>query len=239
MASFSVVSNIAAANAQANMLVSNVGLQQTLARLSSGFRINVSGDDSAGLALATRRPAIADADVSRVPAAQQRSAARRRVRNAAGVLGAAVRDALALVRSGDARLLGAVAWWAFDAAVLWAMLHAFGAPPSLAVVVLAYFVGQVGNTIPIPGAVSGGMVGMLLAFGVQADLALVSVLAYRALAIWLPAPIGLAALSALRRTVARWNREDAAHARTTPVTALESRPVPAWARHEPALQSAA
>ena len=89
------------------------------------------------------------------------------------------------------------------------MLHAFGAPPPFAVVVLAYFVGQVGNTIPIPGAVSGGIVGVLVAFAVPADLALVSVLAYRAIAIWLPAPIGLVALGALRRTMARWSAEDA------------------------------
>ena len=123
-----------------------------------------------------------------------------------------MRDAIALVRSGDARLLGAPAWWAFDAAVLWAMLNALGAPPSLAVVVLAYFVGQVANTIPIPGAVSGGMVGVLLAFGVDADLALASVLAYRSVAIWLPAPIGLAALGGLRRTFARWESQDAAPA---------------------------
>ncbi|HEX6621939.1 MAG TPA: YbhN family protein, partial [Solirubrobacteraceae bacterium] len=92
---------------------------------------------------------------------------------------------------------------------LWAMLHAFGAPPPFAVVVLAYFVGQVGNTIPIPGAVSGGIVGVLVAFAVPADLALVSVLAYRAIAIWLPAPIGLVALGALRRTMGRWSAEDA------------------------------
>ena len=89
------------------------------------------------------------------------------------------------------------------------MLHAFGAPPPFAVVVLAYFVGQVGNTIPIPGAVSGGIVGVLVAFAVPADLALVSVLAYRAIAIWLPAPIGLVALGSLRRTMARWSDEDA------------------------------
>ena len=115
-----------------------------------------------------------------------------------------MRDALALVRSGDARLLGALAWWAFDAAVLWAMLHALGAPPSLAVIVLAYFVGQVANTIPMPGAVSGGMVGVLLAFGVDAD-------AGARLGARLPRrgdlaarPIGLAALGGLRRTIARW-----------------------------------
>ena len=35
-------------------------------------------------------------------------------------------------------------------------------------------------------------------------------LAYRAVAIWIPAPIGLVALSKLRRTMARWAREDAA-----------------------------
>ena len=88
------------------------------------------------------------------------------------------------------------------------MLSAFGAPPALAVVVLAYFVGQVGNTLPVPGAVSGGIVGVLLAFGVAPDLAVVSVLAYRAIAIWVPAPIGLLALSSLRRTLARWAGED-------------------------------
>jgi hypothetical protein len=35
------------------------------------------------------------------------------------------------------------------------------------------------------------------------------VLAYRAIAIWVPAPVGLAALSALRRTIASWGREEA------------------------------
>jgi putative heme transporter len=131
-----------------------------------------------------------------------------RFATATGMLGEAVREGLRLVRSADPRVLGAIAWWTFDAAVLWAMLHAFGAPPSLAVIALAYFVGQVGNTIPVPGAVSGGMVGILVAFDVPADLALVSVFAYRAIAIWLPAPIGLAALSGLRQTIARWGRED-------------------------------
>jgi uncharacterized membrane protein YbhN (UPF0104 family) len=133
---------------------------------------------------------------------------RGRILGAADVFGEAVRDAFGYVRSFDPRLLGAVAWWTFDGAVLWAMLHAFGAPPPFVVIVLAYFVGQVANTIPIPGAVSGGMVGILVAFSVPADLALVSVLAYRAVAIWLPTPIGLAALGSLRRTIARWGEED-------------------------------
>jgi flagellin len=52
MASFSVVSNISAQNAQANLASTNVHLQKTLSRLSSGLRINQSGDDAAGLAVA-------------------------------------------------------------------------------------------------------------------------------------------------------------------------------------------
>jgi flagellin len=52
MASFSVVSNIASANAQANLQTSNLGLNKALQRLSSGLRINMSGDDAAGLAVA-------------------------------------------------------------------------------------------------------------------------------------------------------------------------------------------
>jgi uncharacterized membrane protein YbhN (UPF0104 family) len=121
-------------------------------------------------------------------------------------------------------------------AVLWAMLHAFGSPPAIQVVVLAYFLGQVGNTLPIPGAVSGGLVGALLAFGVDADLAIVSVLAYRAIAIWVPAPVGLVALSALRRTIAAWGRDDAPAA--VVVRPSEGR-APTWRPREAAVTVAA
>ena len=132
-----------------------------------------------------------------------------RLRTAGAVLGGSVRGAIEHVRSADPRLLGAFAWWGFDMAVLYGMLNAFGHAPPFAIVVVAYFIGQVANTVPVPGAASGGLVGVLLAFGVSADLAIVAVLAYRAVAIWIPAPIGLVALSKLRRTMARWAREDA------------------------------
>ena len=133
-----------------------------------------------------------------------------RLRTAGAVLGGSVRGAIEHVRSADPRLLGAFAWWGFDMAVLYGMLNAFGHAPPFAIVVVAYFIGQVANTVPVPGAASGGLVGVLLAFGVSADLAIVAVLAYRAVAIWIPAPIGLVALGKLRRTMARWAREDAA-----------------------------
>ena len=161
------------------------------------------------LALAVRRGIAAHADTAgRAGAAQ----APRRSRLIAGarLIGDAVADGCRLVRSGDLRLVGAIGYWAFDAAVLWAMLRAFGATASIPVVVLAYFVGQVSNTIPIPGAVSGGMTGVLVAFGVPLELALPAVLTYRTLAVWLPLPVAIAAVPGLRASIARWEHEDAA-----------------------------
>jgi uncharacterized membrane protein YbhN (UPF0104 family) len=133
-----------------------------------------------------------------------------RLSRGARLLGEAVADAIGLVRRGEPRLAGAVVYWLLDAAVLWSMLHALGAPPAVPVVVLAYFVGQVANTLPLPGTVSGGIAGVLLAFGVPAGLALPAVLAYRTIAVWLPTPVAVAALPPLRSTIARWKREDEA-----------------------------
>lgn len=145
-------------------------------------------------------------------AARVRSAPHPNSRLGAGtqLIGHAVRDALALARSQDFRLLGAIVYWLCDAAVLWAMLHAFGSPPALPVVALAYLAGQVANTLPLPGTVSGGMVAALIAFGVAATLAIPAVIAYRAVSVWLPSPTGIAAVPGLRATIARWAREDSA-----------------------------
>ena len=54
MASFSVVTNIASVNAQAQLESTNVELRQALTRVSSGLRINTSADDAAGLAIANK-----------------------------------------------------------------------------------------------------------------------------------------------------------------------------------------
>ena len=54
MASFSIISNIASTNAQANLQSTSLGLNKALTRLSSGLRINMSGDDAAGLAVANQ-----------------------------------------------------------------------------------------------------------------------------------------------------------------------------------------
>jgi flagellin len=51
---FSVVTNLAALNAEAHLENTNLSLQRTLGRLTSGLRINSSADDAAGMAIANR-----------------------------------------------------------------------------------------------------------------------------------------------------------------------------------------
>jgi uncharacterized membrane protein YbhN (UPF0104 family) len=135
-----------------------------------------------------------------------------RVAPAAGALGDGVRTSLRMARRLDPGLAGALLWWGADIAVLWACFEAFGDSPAVAVVVMAYFVGMLANTLPLPGGVGGvdgGMIGALLAFGVDPSLAVVSVLAYRGFAFWLPIAPGVVGWLGLRRTVAAWEREDA------------------------------
>jgi uncharacterized membrane protein YbhN (UPF0104 family) len=143
-----------------------------------------------------------------------------------------VRTAIELVRTRDAGLLGAPAWWGFDVAVLWAMFHAFGSPPPFTVILMAYFVGTLGNLLPLPGGlggVEGGMIGAFAAFGVGFNLSVLAVLSYRAISFWLPTFPGVVAYFQLRRTVARWRDEQGGlpagasrTATTTPASALQS-----------------
>jgi uncharacterized membrane protein YbhN (UPF0104 family) len=118
-----------------------------------------------------------------------------------------VSDALQLIGERDWRLLGAVGYWLFDNLVLYACLAAFGDPPSVWVVGMAYLVGMLANTIPVPGgflAVEGGLVGMLLLFGVRpASEVIVAVLIYRAISLWIPALIGSLAFLSLRREIGK------------------------------------
>ena len=125
-----------------------------------------------------------------------------------------VRTALGLIRRREVGVLGAVAWWGFDISVLWAMFHAFGTVPPFTVIWMAYFVGTLGNLLPLPGGlggVEGGMIGVFAAFGVDFNLAVVAVLSYRGISFWLPTLPGAIAYFQLRRTVARWREEQDAH----------------------------
>jgi uncharacterized protein (TIRG00374 family) len=123
-----------------------------------------------------------------------------------------VRLAFRMAADREFGLLGAVAWWGFDICTLWACFHAYspGNPPPFAVIVMAYFVGMLANTLPLPGGiggVDGGMIGAFIAFDVSGSYATVAVLTYRAFAFWLPTIPGAVAYFQLRRTVAGWRQE--------------------------------
>jgi uncharacterized protein (TIRG00374 family) len=133
-----------------------------------------------------------------------------RLANAPAAFSAGMREAMCHVRERDPALLGAIAYWGFNIAVLWACFHAFGDPPPLTVIVMGYFVGFLGNLLPLPGGiggVDGGMIGAFAAFGVPLSLVVPGVLAYRVFTFWLPTIPGAVAYFQLRRTVARWREE--------------------------------
>ncbi len=139
-----------------------------------------------------------------------------------------VRTAIDLIRARDAGLLGALAWWGFDISVLWAMFHAFGSSPPFTVIWMAYFVGMLGNLLPLPGGlggVEGGMIGAFAAFGVDFNLSVLAVLSYRGISFWLPTLPGGVAYFQLRRTVARWREQQAVSSQPAvaePARALQS-----------------
>jgi uncharacterized membrane protein YbhN (UPF0104 family) len=133
-----------------------------------------------------------------------------KVAAAGSAVAGGVRGALRMLFRRDPALLGALAWWGCDIGVLWACFHALGESPPVAVVVLAYFTGMLGNLLPLPGGVGGvegGMIAALLAFGVPGGLAVVAVLSYRAIAFWLPTIPGALSYLRLRRSVKDWNAE--------------------------------
>jgi uncharacterized membrane protein YbhN (UPF0104 family) len=142
----------------------------------------------------------------------RRAASHRRLEHgraavALAALSGGVEDAVQLIREHDWRLLGAIAYWLFDNLTLYACLAAFGHAPAFWVVAMAYLVGMLANSLPIPGgfvAVEGGLVGMLVLFGARpASVALAAVVIYRAISLWIPAVIGSLAFLSLRREIVK------------------------------------
>ena len=120
-------------------------------------------------------------------------------------LGDGVREAVAMLREGNLILiLGLIAYLAFDVMILWAMFRALGPAPPLAILWIAYLIGELGGLIPVPGGIGGvdaGLLGTLALYNVSLASAAAAVLAYRAIALWVPAVVGGGAFVALRRTL--------------------------------------
>ena len=119
---------------------------------------------------------------------------------------AALKLVLKLLRSrrGGVALLGTTAYWAGDIFCLWATLHAFYAEtPPVAPLILGYATGYAvtRRALPLGGA---GVVESLLPFAlgwVKISLApaLLAVVAYRLINVWLPMIPAVAAIPTLRR----------------------------------------
>jgi uncharacterized membrane protein YbhN (UPF0104 family) len=92
------------------------------------------------------------------------------------------------------RLLGALGYLWFDIAVLWLVLRGLGEAPSVPALVMAYTVGYLANTLPIPGGIGvldAGLAGALALYGVSPAHAAAAVLVYHAIALWVPGLGGL------------------------------------------------
>jgi uncharacterized protein (TIRG00374 family) len=135
-----------------------------------------------------------------------------RFASAPAALGSGVRTAEGLIKERRLGLLGALIYWGFDIAVLYLSFAAFGHPVPGAVVVMGYFLGTLGSLLPLAGGVGGvegGMFGAFVAFGVPVSSALIGTLAYRAISFWIPTLPGIFGYVSLRKTVRRWQAEDA------------------------------
>jgi uncharacterized membrane protein YbhN (UPF0104 family) len=171
---------------------------------------------------------VAARDRGRHPPSPRRRLIARGLAAPAVALSAGSRDARAVIVAGDWKLSGALGYYAFDNAVLWAAFHAFGHSPALSVVVMGYVVGSIATALPLPaglGAVDAGLVGALILYGSPAAPAAAAVLLYRAVS--LSVPVALGAVGWTYRPVgAAARRRSRARRRATPdlVTAgVESR----------------
>ena len=102
-------------------------------------------------------------------------------------------DARSILLGGDWKLLGAVCYFAFDNAVLWAAFRAYGRVPSVSVVIMGYLVGSLSSAIPVPaglGVLEGGLIGALVLYGAPAAPAAAAVLLYRGISLALPVALG-------------------------------------------------
>ncbi|MEN0014515.1 MAG: lysylphosphatidylglycerol synthase transmembrane domain-containing protein [Solirubrobacteraceae bacterium] len=133
-----------------------------------------------------------------------------RLANLPAAMSTGVRGAWEHARHGDFVTFGAFLYWAAQVASLWAAYRAFGSSPPVAVVTLGFFLGMIGNLLPLPGGVGGvggGTIGALAALGHGGGVAVAAVLTYRVFAFWLPTIPGFIAYLQLRRTVAGWKEE--------------------------------
>ncbi len=128
------------------------------------------------------------------PRARSSSRLAPRLAAAAQTVPAGLREGWQLLGARDWKLVGAVGYWAFDNATLWAAFRAYGHAPPLRVVAMGYLIGSLTTALPLPaglGAVEGGLIGALVLYGTRPASAAAAVFLYRGISLLLP--VGLSA----------------------------------------------
>lgn len=106
------------------------------------------------------------------------------------------------------RLIGAAGFLCLDMAALWAACLATGHPLGFLALAIAYCIGYLTTTVPVPaglGVLDAGLAASLVLYGLPPSASVGAVLVYHSIAIWVPGVGGLAAwlMTRGRRSVAR------------------------------------
>ena len=122
---------------------------------------------------------------------------------AVGVTAAARVRACTGTSDGRRLMAWSLLYWLGDLVSLWAALRAFGVTVSVAAIVVAYVMGYLAQSVPIPLIATGGVDAAttftLAAVGVPIEVALLGVVAHRVFAFWLPMIPGLWSATVLAR----------------------------------------
>jgi uncharacterized membrane protein YbhN (UPF0104 family) len=202
-----------ATRALAFVLLTNAPDVAALAVVGVALRLRLlAGPHAAGLTLVPAVGAIALlAGVASLPLwlrahpGRKRHALARALVHAGAGLEEGVRAAEALLHARDWKLIGPLAYYAFDNAVVWAAFRAFGHSPPVGIIVMAYVIGQAGSLLPVPGGVGGveaGLIGTLVLYGTAPGPAAAAVLVYRAISLSVPLALGAGACIRRRRPLA-------------------------------------
>ncbi len=100
------------------------------------------------------------------------------------------------------RLIGAAGFLGLDMAALWAACAATGHPLGIEALVIAYCIGYLATSIPVPaglGVLDSGLAASLVLYGFSPAASVGAVLVYHAIAIWVPGLGGLIAWLPTRR----------------------------------------
>ena len=146
------------------------------------------------------------------PVSADAGRARKAMREVRKALVGGTAEAVQIVRSRNLLVIGgALGYWVWDNAVLWATFHAFGYSPPITVILLGYLIGQLGGLLPLPGGlggIDGGLIGTLIVYGTPAAATAAAVVAYRVILFALPLLVGAVAFISLRRGLNRPDRPE-------------------------------